>query len=178
MMDILKVIEEQVSLNFSGKINILRCDSGQYVGAIVMSEGQLVAADFDRRKRENALFSAVYNSRMDHGLRFVVEPEIVDRESVQFNYSYDQFMKLCESYGKRFEATKKLMPPMHLHLLIKSDFIVDGPQINSREFNLLGVISDYSQVEDIYRYSPYLPFETTEILISLRKKGAVRVVKA
>ncbi len=174
-MELLAIIDQQHASRFTGKINVLKKENGQFLGAILLSEGLVVGANYQQKTGENAIFSMLCDG-LGTGARYVVEPEVVESSSIQLCTTARDIQLRLKTILTALPKIKKLIPPGHLHLLIDSEFVIDGADLNSREFSLLTVISDYSKVEEIYRYSPFAVTDTTEILVKLRKMKALKVV--
>ena len=77
---------------------------------------------------------------------------------------------------ENYLGSKKLRPPGALKLVLNPNFIVEGQDVAPNEFDVLSAISDYSRVEDIYNHCPLMEYEVTQALVSLRRKGALKVV--
>jgi hypothetical protein len=73
--------------------------------------------------------------------------------------------------------SKRLRPPGELRVLIDPEFIETGDKPDSLEFNILKTMSTFNKVADIYQNCDLFDFEITKGLVSLRKKGAIKVFK-
>ncbi len=72
---------------------------------------------------------------------------------------------------------KKLRPPNGLRLVLNDEFVIKGGEIGQEEFGVMKVITDFNKVEDIYVNCPLQEHQITLALVSLRKKGALKVFK-
>lgn len=173
-MSLINSLTEQATFSFSGRINVLHAETKQFLGTIQMKDGLIVDSFYRGMEGKNSLFKILIEDMTDaFPLKFIVEPELIENES--FSYSVSDFTKEARRHYENFLASKKLKPPGHIKLLIKGDFMLHGSQVNSTEFQVLKVISDYSKVDDIYNESGLMEYEVTNALVSLRKKGALRV---
>ncbi len=173
-MSLINSLTEQATFSFSGRINVLHAETKQFLGSIHMKDGLLVDSFYRGMEGRNSLFKILIEDMSDVlPLKFIVEPELIEDGS--FSYSVNDFKTEARKQYENYLASKKLKPPGHIKLLIKGDFVLHGAKVESSEFQVLKVISDYSRVDDIYRESGLMEYEVTNALVSLRKKGALRV---
>ena len=178
-MAILDILSEQAAFGFTGKINILVRSNGQYLGAIFQSEGNIVDATIEHLKGKKALFRIIFlDVETNNYLTFVVEPEIIKEENFNVKINFDDLKKEAQASFQNYLNAKKLKPPLGLKLLIDPEIIVNNDQISANEFDVLSLLTDWSKVEDIYKYSKLLEFEVTHALVSLRKKKAIKVFQS
>lgn len=178
-MGITEIIKEQATFGFTGRINIQLLDNGQYAGVILQQDGKLIHAEYAGFTGKKALFKAVVDDLEGiQKLKYIVEPEIIADGSGSFELTWKEFKVMAEKMLTQFRETARLKPPAHLRLVVDGDFIITGKPIDGVEFEVLCTISDYSKVEDVYAKSPLHEFEITRALVSLRKKGALKVVEA
>ena len=184
IMYLLDLLLEQTNFNFTGKINILKGKSNQFVGAIYQLEGQVVRFDYKALKGKKALFQLVVDienedpgrTQNDGVYKFVPEPEIVEGNDIEFRFAPQDIGEIIEKASLYAKDEGKLRPPGHLRLLINPDFAIQGDIVGQVEYDLLVLLTEYSKVEDLYSHSELLDFEITSSLVSLRKKGAIKVV--
>lgn len=176
-MSITKTIEEQALFGFTGRINVLLGSNNQFKGAVLLIDGLIIDAQFEGVSNEKALYAMVYKDLINNNLfSFVVEPEIIENSSAKFRLNIENFKKKASVAVKRFREAEKFRPPENVKLMVNGSFIASGAQVSSAEYNVISVISEYSRVLDIYKYSKLREFEVTEALISLRKKDALKVI--
>lgn len=175
-MAFLKSVADQVTLNFTGRINVLEKATGKYLGKVSLLEGTLVFSQFRGASGKASLFHIVIEDLENDTLSFVVEPEIVSMAEAIFEMDYEQLVTASQRVYSAYRESLKLRPPDHLRLLIDPDFISRGANISYWEFETLAVISDFNKVEDIFRESPLLEYQTCNSLVSLRKKNAIKVL--
>lgn len=173
-MSLINSLSEQATFSFTGKINVLHRETKQFLGIVLLKEGIIVESRYRGGTGKKTLFNILIDDMSNSTpLKFIVEPELI--ENGTFSYSVDDFKTDARSIYEKFLASRKLKPPGHLRLLINGEFILGGEDVTSFEFEVLRVVSDYSKVEEIYRESKLSEYEVTASLVSLRKKGALRV---
>ena len=173
----LNTLEDQIAVGFTGRINVLNRSNKQYLGQVLLLEGSLLHIEFQKLKGEKAFYTIYLKEHENALFSYVVEPELVDgiERSVHFPYSSlkQRLQKIVEDY----EIGKQQKPPENLKILINPAFIKEGEQVTHQEYDLLATISDYSLISDIYKNANLLDYEVTMSLVSLRKKGAFKVIK-
>ena len=91
-MSIVLTLKEQCSLGFTGRVNVLLRDNSQFVGEILIKEGLLVSARYNSASGLNSLYRIVFDDiESDNKLKTIVEPEIVDSASIQFQIEFCWF---------------------------------------------------------------------------------------
>lgn len=178
-MKLNSIIEEQSIFNFSGMINVLLDNNNQFLGSIVLKEGKIINAHFEKWEGKKALLNIVMKSiDMPEKLKYIIEPELISDEAISCFYSFEEYLNFVHEIKKQVEIHKRYRPARDLKLTINGAFIDQGESINSDEFDVLCTISDYSKIEEIYKFSVSCEFDITNSLISLRKKGALKVVSS
>ena len=66
-MDLIKILNENYSFLFSGRVNILSKVSKQYLGAIVQSEGKIVNAKYLNLSGKKALCLNINGAKKPQG---------------------------------------------------------------------------------------------------------------
>ena len=177
-MSIVLTLKEQCSLGFTGRVNVLLRDNSQFVGEILIKEGLLVSARYNSASGLNSLYRIVFDDiESDNKLKTIVEPEIVDSASIQFQIEFSSFKKEAEKKINTHRDSKSLRPPDNLILKIKPDFIKNGEQLSLNEFEILCTLVGKRTVGELYDSSPLLESEITKGLVSLRRKNAFLVKK-
>jgi len=176
-MGLVEVIHEQSIMGFTGRVNALSNDNKRFLGVILLVDGEVVATEYGGRFGERALYKLFLEDFNDlKTFYFVVEPEVVTFSQHMFKITFSDFKKKAEKLIVSSQKLSPLRPPAHIKLVVDGDFISKGKSITGKEFSVLCTISDYNSIVQIYNSSYLYEFEITEALISLRKKGAVRVV--
>ena len=173
-MVLFNIIEEQVTICFTGRVNVLERKSNRFLGAIFLSCGQIVGSTYKSKKGKSALFQIIYDFKQENDeYSFVVEPEIIENSLIEFSLSYKQLIEEWEEFEKRYNDSKKYIPPTDLKLMVKDSFIKDGDNVSANEFELLSMIAKFSDVKEIYEKCSLFEYEITAALVSLRKKDAL-----
>lgn len=176
-MNLFKIIKKQSILGFTGKINLLGIRSGQFFGEIHQKNGTIVQVYFENQTGEAALIKIIAcQFHLKNKLKYIVEAETIPDKSSNLNYSYNDFLILIKNLYLRYEQNKKLKPPEYLYISINRKKNISITDNNSNESVIIKIISDHTQVSDIYKKSPLYEFETTEALITLRRKSAILVL--
>jgi hypothetical protein len=176
MTNLIEVLQEQASFGFTGKINILSKDNGQFLGVIYLKDGLIVGSQLKDLKGKKALLKMIFDDvEANENFRFIVEPEIIAPEMMSVKITFEEIKQEAQTHFQQYVSAKKLRPPSHLKLVIDPEIIVSKDDITSQEFDVLSVISEWCNVVDIYKYSKLMDFEVTHALVSLRKKRAIKV---
>lgn len=174
---LINILDEQVSVGFTGKINVLNAKSKQHLGVITLYEGEVFHASFKGSNHLKAFYSLFIKEMDSDELTYVVEPEIVDEFTRSIHYPYNVLKQKVSEVISEYQLSKENRPPDHLKLMAKPDFIKSGDTVSPTEFKLLTTLSDYNQVADIYKNCDLLDYEITNALVSLRKKNGLVVIK-
>ena len=176
-MSLIKTLEEQTGVGFTGKINLLKKSDGQFLGAILIKEGSISYCTYAGKLGKKALVTAILHE-MDNveDLKFVVEPEIVDSIEGEFRLSINGLKKIAAKEFEKYKTLKKLKPPKELNLLPNTKIFDPEIKMNYNNFLVLKSMTEYSKVEDIYKKTNLFEHEVTECLVTLRKKGFVNVI--
>ena len=103
--------------------------------------------------------------------------ELLPNSIKKVDYPHRVLVRKLEENYEQLSNPSGQKPPEHLKLLVKSEFIKNGGAVTPMEYELLSTISDFNLVKDIYEHSELFEFEITELLVSLRKKEALKVVE-
>jgi hypothetical protein len=177
-MNLIKILSENFSFSFSGRVNILSKVNKQYLGAIIQSEGKIVNAKYLNLSGKKALASVLMELKSSKVFSFVSEPEVVSPGDHVFDMSEGQFLKFKNDYFEQYDELNKLRPDNSLRLAVDGIKFNFNTGLSKVEFDVLCGIIDYSTVKEIYQFSDLLDFDITTALISLRKKGILRVLRA
>lgn len=176
MTNLIEVLKEQASFGFTGKVNVLSKENGQFLGVIYQQEGMIVGAQVKELKGKKALLKMIFDDvESNENFKFIVEPEILSPENITLKISFEEIRKEAQGHFQEYLSAKKLRPAPHLKLVIDPEIIVSVEDITPQEFDVLSVITEWCNVSDIYKYSKLMDFEITHALVSLRKKRAIKV---
>lgn len=176
MANLIDVLKEQSSFGFTGKVNVLSRENGQFLGVIYQQDGMIVGAQIKELKGKKALFNMIFadvDSAEDY--RFIVEPEVINPENITLKVPFEELKGEAQKLYQQYLAAKKLKPSPNLKLVIDPEVIVSKEVMTPEEFDVLSVISEYCKVSDIYKFCKLMDFEVTNALVSLRKKRAIKV---
>ena len=175
-MGLLEILNEQSAFGFTGRINVLVKSNGQLFGVIYQNEGTIVDAESQSLNGLRALYKMIFTDvESQDFLKFIVEPEILKSENLQLNISLDELKSDASKKFQEYIAAKKLRPPANLKLVIDPEIIVNTNQVSPEEYDILSLLTEWSKVSDIYKYSNLLEYEITNALVALRRKKAIRV---
>ena len=176
MTNLIEVLKEQASFGFTGKVNVLSKENGQFLGVIYQQEGMIVGANVKELKGKKALLKMIFDDvESNENFKFIVEPELLSPENITLKISFEEIRKEAQGHFQEYLSAKKLRPAPHLKLVIDPEIIVSFDDITPQEFDVLSVITEWCNVSDIYKYSKLMDFEITHALVSLRKKRAIKV---
>ena len=77
---IISLIEEQLAVGFTGKLNVLSNYNRQYLGHILFKNGDLIQATFNKTDGKKALFQIILEEEVGHKFNLVLEPELVEEK--------------------------------------------------------------------------------------------------
>ncbi|MBC75768.1 MAG: hypothetical protein CME64_07115 [Halobacteriovoraceae bacterium] len=175
--ELFPILEEQVSVGFTGRVNVLEPNSKMLLGSVELYEGEVWTSTYKGIKGLKAFYNLCIDSfRDDNDFYYVVEPEILN-SSRTIHYPFTVLRRKTAQVVEDFKKNQGLRPPGNVKLLINPDFIKSGKEVEGDEFDLLCCISDYNKVDDIYKNCDLLDYQITNSLVSLRKKNALTVVK-
>lgn len=174
---LLKTLDEQVQVGFTGKVNVLDSFTKQLYGSIGIYEGEIVHCVFQGVVGLKAFYNIVIEEYENDKFNYIVEPELIDQTKKNIYYSFGHLKNKVSEVFQNYEKSKALRPPENIKLVINSSFVSAGDEVTAQEYDLLGTISDFSKVEEIYKNSSLLDYEITNALVSLRKKQAIKVIK-
>ncbi len=176
-MALIKILREQSAIGFDGKIVVQDKSLSQHLGNILLCAGTVVGCSFKKETGRKSLLNLLMQEfSEDSSLEYVVEPEVIGLELIQFELELSNLESEFRYLLEQTEKNKKLKPPGNKRVVINSDFVCRGAEIDPKEFDILCLISDFGKIQDIYENSFLYDFEVTNSLVSLRKKGALKVI--
>lgn len=175
---LLSMLDEQTVVSFTGRVNVLDRTTHQLLGVVVLREGQVYRCQYRGAQGTKAFFNIVIEGAQLLPQEFIVEPEIIDERDRQIHYPYSVLKAKTADVLKRYQAVAHLRPPPRLKLLPRATFLDSDDEVTSAEFQVLCTLTEWSQVDDLYRQCSLLDYEITESLVSLRRKEALQVVSA
>lgn len=177
-MGLIETLEEQCNMGFTGKVIVMKQENKQFLGSVSLLNGYLIRCQYKGASGKKNLFNILIEDMSDQeNLRYIVEPEVIEEEATDFQMTIQQFRNESRDRYERYLKSQRLVPPMNLRLVINGDFVVEGEDLTSSEFDVLKTISDYNKVSEIYQNSKLYQYEVTEALVSLRSKKAIKVLR-
>lgn len=173
---VLGVIEEQLVVQFTGKVNILSTFNRQFLGHILFKNGEILQVLFISHTGLKAFYRLLIQEHSLQSFDYVVEPELVDEKERQIHFPYSVLKNKVSGILKAHRESLKLRPPENLKILIDAEFIWDSTPVTSEEFDVLVTLTEWNNPYDIYQHCSLMDHEITEALVSLRKKGALRIL--
>jgi hypothetical protein len=175
-MELLDCLEDQMSIEFTGKVNITDISNNQLLGVLLFREGHLVHSSYKSIIDISAIAKAYLTEAEGHKFNYIVEPEIITPEQEAFFYSKVQLKAFLTDEFEKHILSKKLKPKEELLIYINPQFIIDGEtKITEVQIKLLKIINDYINVKDIYFHAPFVDRIITNNLVELRKMKALKV---
>jgi hypothetical protein len=173
---VLNVVEEQIAVQFTGKVNILSTFNRQFLGHILFKNGDVIHVTFDGSKGLKAFYSLIIQEFTLKSFDYVVEPELVEDKDRQIHYPFSVIKNKIGDVLKKYRESLKLRPPEKVKILIDAEFIEDTLPVTPEEFDVLKTLSDFNNPSEIYEHCELLEHEVTMALVSLRKKGALKIL--
>lgn len=173
---IISVIEEQVAVQFTGKVNVLATFNRQYLGHILFKNGEIIQVTFQSLKGLKAFYHLIIQELSNQHFDYVVEPEIVDEKERQIHYPYNVIKTKLADILKLYRDSLKLRPPEHVKMIIDVGFMASSLPVTQQEFEVLESLTEWNTPYDVYQHCALLDHEITLALVSLRKKGAIKIM--
>lgn len=175
-LQLLNTIEEQIAVQFTGKVNVLSNFNRQYLGHLLFKNGEIYQVVFQAQKGLKAFYQLIIQEFSLQSFTYVVEPEVVEEKERQIHYPYAVIKNKMTDVIKQYRDSLKYRPPENVKILIDSDFMDDTLLVTPQEFDVLETLTEWSSPFDIYQHCPLLDHEITMALVSLRKKSALKIV--
>lgn len=175
---LLEVIEEQVAVQFTGKVNILATFNRQFLGHFIFKNGEIFQVKFQKLSGLKAFFSILTQEHALNSFDFVVEPEVVEDSERQIHYPFGVLKQRMANVLKQFEESQKMRPPENVKIIIDEEFMEDTLPVTPEEFDVLLTLTEWNNPYDVYQNCELLDHEITLSLVSLRKKGALKILAA
>ena len=175
---ILASIEEQIAVQFTGKVNVLSTFNHQYLGHILFKNGEIFQVTFHNLKGLKAFYQLVIQEFSLQSFSYVVEPEVVEDKERQIHYPYAVIRNKMSDVIKQYRDSLKFRPPDNVKIVIDAEFLEDSLPVTPQEFEVLETLTEWSTTFDVYQHCQLLDHEITWALVSLRKKSALKIIGA
>ena len=173
---VLSIIDEQLAVEFTGKVNILSSFNHQFLGHILFIGGDVIQVIFLKQRGIRAFYELFIQEYALQSFDYVVEPELVDEKERRIHYPYSTLKQHLGEVLKRHREAVKLKPPNNIKIIIDADFLDDTLPVTAREFDVLRTLADWNTPSDLYQNCNLMEHEVTHALVSLRKKVALKVL--
>lgn len=170
------ILDEQNSVGFTGRVNVLDPKTKQLLGEIILNDGQIAFCKYKGVEDLKAFFNLCIDEYEGMSFTYIIEPELFDVSRRHIHYPFGVLKRKIAEVIEKYGASKESKPPGNLKILVKPDFIDNGESVTGEEFELLCTLSDYNLVSDVYSNCQLIDYEITNALVSLRKKNALTVV--
>ncbi len=175
-LKIMAVLDEQISVQFTGKINILSAVNRQYLGHVLFKSGEIIQVVFQQFRGLKAFYHLIIQEYSLATFSYVVEPEIVEEKERQIHYPFAVMKNKLGEVLKLYRESLKLRPPDNVKIVIEAGIVKATTPITPQEFEVLELLTDWNSPNDIYQHSNLLDHEITLALVNLRKKGALKIL--
>jgi len=175
-LKIISVIEEQIAVEFTGKINVLSTYNQQFLGQIIFKNGDILQVTFQVHKGLKAFYQLIIQEYSLQSFDYVVEPEVIDEKQRQIHYPYSIMKNKLSDVLKLYRESLKQKPPKNVKIIVNGEFMHQTSEVTPDEFEVLATLSEWNGVDDVYQHCPLLDHEITGALVSLRKKNALKIL--
>jgi hypothetical protein len=175
-LKILSIIEEQISVQFTGKVNVLSMYNRQFLGHLIFKDGEILQVSFQGHSGLKAFYQILIQEFSLTPYEYVVEPEVVEDKERQIHYPYAVLKNKLQEVLKLYKESIKLRPPENVKILSEASFLESSDAVSPEEFEVLLTLTEWTNPNDIYRHCQLLDHEITMALVSLRKKGALKII--
>lgn len=170
------VVEEQMSVHFTGKVNLLSPFNHQYLGHLLFKDGKIIDVRYQNLNGLRAFYQlGIREYNLEKHL-YVVEPEVVTEEEQRIHYPVSVLLSRLEKQIKIYEIVYRQRPPENVKILVKAETVKVDFECTSEEFKVLTALTETNDVNEIYQNCLLLEHEITAALINLRKKGVLKIV--
>lgn len=175
-LKILDVIEEQVAVTFTGRLNVLSTENHQFLGHLLFKDGEIYQATYKGHKSLKAFYQIIITEFEHNNFDYVVEPEVVSDTERHIHYPYSVLKNKLAEIMKSHKEALKFKPLSNVKIIIDPEFIAGFAPMNGAEFAVLETLTEWSSTDDIYQHCPLQEYEITDALVSLRKKEALKIL--
>ncbi len=173
---VINLIDEQVVLGFTGKLNFLSHFNRQYLGHILFKNGEVVQASFNKSNGMKALFQIILQEEVGNKFNLVLEPELVDEKENTIHKPFSELKLMFTDLLSAHRESIKFRPPENIKIVIDAEFLEDSLPVTPQEFEVLKTLTEWSSPKDLYENCQLFEHEITMALVSLRKKEGLKVV--
>jgi hypothetical protein len=173
---VMGVIEEQISVQFTGKVNILAAYNRQFLGQILFKNGEVIQVSFNNQSGLKAFYQLIVQEYSLQSFDYVVEPELVEEKERQIHYPFSIMKNKMADVLKQHRESLKYRPPENVKIIVDAEFLEDSLPVTSQEFAVLETLTEWNNPYEIYENCGLMDHEITWALVSLRKKGGLKIL--
>src|SRR5690606_2361751 len=122
---VMAVIEEQIAVEFTGKVNILSKYNRQFLGHILFKNGEVIQVTFNGHRSLKAFYQLIIQEFSLQTFDYVVEPELVEESERQIHYPFSVVKNKMADVFKKYRESLKMKPPENVKILIDAEFVED-----------------------------------------------------
>jgi len=172
---LLGLLEDQVSLGFSGRLHLLS-EQKQQLGIILIKDGEMISIEFVGLSGVKAFYSLMIDVEFERKISTVLEPEIVKAVQRNIHFPLSLLKKRSLQLLDVYKIARAKRPPNNILVDLVPEAIFQDVDITGEEFDLMLTLCHYKLIKDVYDHCPLLNFEITNALVSLRNKKALKVI--
>lgn len=173
---VLNVIEEQIAVQFTGKVNVLAAFNRQFLGHILFKHGEVIHVTFNGLTGLKAFYHLIIQEYSLQNFDYIVEPELVDEKERQIHYPFAVIKNKLTDIINQYKTSLKLRPPENIKILLDAEFMEDSLAVTPQEFDVMATLTEWNTPFELYHHCQLLDHEITHALVSLRKKGALKIL--
>ena len=175
--EIEKVIIRQIETGFTGKINLLKKSNDEIIGHFFIEDQKVTQFHFLSKKGFTALHDFIYFLAKGLEPKFIIEPEVVSagKENIYLP-SYQDFLEEILSISHKIADLMSFIPPSRTLVKIGKNIFSDRGSLTMVEFMVAILVIKFREIGKIILESDYSEIETLDALISLRRKGCLKVI--
>lgn len=166
------LIEDQLNVEFTGRIQLLNREDFSSLGFILFKEGIIIDARFENKMGERAFISAMLHQER---CRMILEPEFIDSEKI-ITKSYRELIEAYEEALIEHKYYEYFTVPKGVGLKVNPEFLKRGADLTNEEYSVLLSLSKEGYT-NLSRHLNLLNYEITKNLISLRRKNALKTFR-
>ena len=100
----------------------------------------------------------------------------MDESERKIHYPYAVLKNKLGEVLKLYRESLKLRPPDNIKIILDAEFLEDSLEVTPQEYDVLMTLTDWNNPQDLYQHCELLDHEITLALVSLRKKGALKIL--
>jgi hypothetical protein len=174
---LIDLLEDQGSVNFTGRVNILSSNNNQLLGVIILYDGLIIEVNYKSFKDFKAIVSIYLDSVSNNDLKFIVEPEIIEKKELSKTINPLELKSQLSVVAQEYLKYSKMRPSGNICLLVSEKIFEEKSHLSVDEYDVLKLIINYPKVNDLYKNCEKLDYEITKTLVTLREKKYILVTK-